>query len=351
MTTMPHPTEEAFARFRRGELPPSEVARLGQHLANCPECAAAAARSIDVTRSAASLRDDFGEHLRGDEVVAYVDTSASNEEAARATEHLAYCETCRREVADLRAFSTRRAGSYAPPRRRLAAVAAGVVLSIVIAAAIALRREPAAPLRTAATVDRQRAARDVLVAAALRDGIAKPAVLVAMAQPGEAMRGVASDEEPRVIEPVGVVVDDARPLFRWSDTGDANVSLSIFSEARTVTRVATLHGNEWRPAHGLERGKVYRWQIEVTTTKNVMIAPGPSDPPALFTVLSDDAHRALDASRARFANDDLYLGVLAARDGLQGEAVEHLRRYCAAHPEEREAAALLRAVEAWRSET
>src|SRR5258706_198230 len=276
MTTMPHPTEEALVRFRRGELPAPEVARLGLHLATCQECAVAAARSIDITRSAAALLDDFSEHLSGDEIVAYVDASASNEEAARANEHLAYCEACRHDVADLRAFSTRRTGTRTTAWRMLAA--AVVVLAMVITVAIALRREPAVPPRTTARVDRQRDARDAIVANALRDGIAKPAVLVVMAQPGQAMRGVASAEEPRVIEPDGVVVDDTRPLFRWSCAGNGSVSLSIFSEGRTVVQTAALHVNEWKPEQELERGKVYRWQIEVTTAQNVMIAPGPSDP-------------------------------------------------------------------------
>jgi hypothetical protein len=347
MTTMPHPTEEAFARFRRGELPPPEVARLGMHLANCRECAAAAARSVDVSRSAASLRDDLGEHLRGEAVVAYVDGTASTEETARATEHLGYCDACRRDVEDLRQFSRRAA--ITPSWWRLAAVAAAVLLAIVIAAAIIFRREPAAPPRTATHVDAHRAERDALVTAALRDGIAKPALLVSMTPPGQAMRGVSAGEEPRVIEPAGVVVDDARPLFRWSDTGNTNVSLSVFSEGQTVMQSATLRGNEWKPARALDRGKVYRWQIEVTTAKTVTIAPNPSDPPAMFAVLSDDEHRALAAARIRFANDDLYLGVLAARFGLESEAIGHLRRYCAAHPAEKQTAALLRSVESWRA--
>ncbi len=344
MTTMPHPTEEAFARFRRGELPPPEVARLGMHLANCRECAAAAARSVDVSRAATSLRDDLGDHLRGDDVVAYVDGTASTEEAARATGHLAYCDACRQDVEDLRQFSRR-----STPWWRLAAVAAAALLAIVIAAAIISRREPATPPRTATHIDAKRAERDALVTAALRDGIAKPALLVSMTPPGQAMRGASSGEEPRVIEPAGVIVDDPRPLFRWSDTGNANVILSIFSEGQTVMQSATLHGSEWQPARALDRGKVYRWQIEVTTAKTVTIAPNPSDPPAMFAVLSDDQHRALAAARARFATDDLYLGVLTARNGLESEAIGHLRRYCAAHPAEKQVAALLRGVEAWRA--
>jgi anti-sigma factor RsiW len=349
MTTMPHPTEEALARFRRGELPAPEVARVGLHLAACQECAGAAARSIDVTRSAAALRDDFEEHLRGDEIVAYVGGSASSEEAARAAEHLSYCEACRGDVADLREFSSRRRPrTFTTAWRMLAA--AVVMLAIVITVAIALRRELAVPpMTTKAPVDRQRGARDAIVAAALRDGIAKPAVLAAMVQPGQTMRGVPSDDEPRVIEPAGVVVDETRPRFRWRGTADASVTLSIFSGERTVVQTASLHGNEWKPASDLERGATYRWQIEVTTKGNVMIAPSPSDPPALFTVLSDAAHRELDAARRRFANDDLFLGVLTARDGLQGEAVDHLSRYCAANADEKRAAALLREVEAWRT--
>ncbi|HEX7680627.1 MAG TPA: hypothetical protein VF713_21010, partial [Thermoanaerobaculia bacterium] len=298
---------------------------------------------------AASLQDDFSEHLGADEIVAHADLSASNEERARATEHLACCDMCRRELADLRASITRGAGKRAWAWRRLGAVAAVMLLAIVITAAIALRREPPAQRRVIPPVDRSPSARDLLVAAALRDGIAKPAVLVALAQPGQAMRGVGSDEQPKVIEPVGIVVDDTRPRFRWSGTGDAAVNVSILSQASTVATSVTLHGNEWKPAQALERGRIYRWQIEVTTTKDVMIAPRPSDPPALFTVLSDDEHRALEAARVRFANDDLYLGVLTARDGLQGEAAEHLRRYSAAHPEEKTAATLLREVEAWRA--
>jgi len=345
MTTMPHPTEEAFARFRRGELPPAEVARLGLHLANCRECAAGAARSVDVPRSADSLRDDLGEHLRGEDVVAYVDGSASAEETARANDHLAYCDACRRDVADLRQFTLRRRRPITPSWRWLAAAA---ILAIVIAAAVMSRRAPVTPPRTPIQLDAKRAERDALVAAALRDGIAKPARLVTMTPPGQVMRGVPSDG-PRVTEPVGVIVDDPRPIFRWSDTANANVSLSIFSEGQTVMQSATLRGNEWQPAHALDRGKVYRWQIEVTTTKTVVIAPNPSDPPAMFAVLSDEEHRTLAAARARFANDDLYLGVLTARAGLEGEAVGHLRRYCAGHPAERQAADLLRDVEAWRA--
>lgn len=347
MTTMPHPTEEALARFRRGELPAPEVARVGLHLADCRECAEAAARSIDVIRSAAVVREEFGEHLHGDEIVSYVDGSASSDDAERAAEHLSYCENCRDDVADLRAFSRRRPRTRTTAWRMLAA--AVVVLAVVITVAIALRREPVVPrMTTKAPVDRQRGARDAIVAAALRDGISKPAVLVAMVQPGQTMRGVASDDEPRVIEPAGVVVDDTRPRFRWSGTAGANVTLSIFSRERTVVQTAAIRGNEWKPASALERGATYRWQIEVTTKGNVTIAPSPSDPPALFTVLSEDGHRELEAARVRFANDDLYLGVLTARDGLQSEAVDHLRRYCAVHPEETKATALLREVEAWR---
>jgi len=348
MTTMPHPTEEVIERFRRGELPPPEIARLGFHLANCAQCAAIAARSIDVTRTAAMLRDDFGEHLHGEEIVAYVDGSASKEEAARAAEHLAWCEACRSDVADLRAFAPR-TGAQKPSWRTFAAVAAAAVLAIAIAAFVVLRRQPAAPPRPAVVVDRQRLERDAVVAAALRDGITRPPVLAALALPGQSMRGVASAEAPQVIEPIGVVVDDTRPLFRWSGTGGARINLSVFSEGRLVLQSATLHGNEWKPAQALERGRVYRWQIEVTTKTSVMIAPGPSAPPALFAVLSDDEHRKLDGVRARFANDDLYLGVLAARNGLQGEAIDHLRSYCAAHPTEKEPGALLRAVEGWRA--
>jgi hypothetical protein len=69
----------------------------------------------------------------------------------------------------------------------------------------------------------------------------------------------------------------------------------------------------------------------------------------MFAVLSDEEHYVLATARARFANDDLYLGVLTARAGLESEAVGHLRRYCAAHPAEKQAAALLRDVEAWRA--
>ena len=60
--------------------------------------------------------------------------------------------------------------------------------------------------------------------------------------------------------------------------------------------------------------------------------PAPPRPNPRFRVIGDDELRDLAAARARYPDDHLLLGVLAAHHGLRGDARRELARYAAEHP-------------------
>jgi hypothetical protein len=176
-----------------------------------------------------------------------------------------------------------------------------------------------------------------------------PPILGTLRTPGDdALRG-GDGETSTEVTPDGVIIEDPRPTFRWSDSPGAVYSVSLFTGDREVMRSAPLHRNVWAPDHDLERGLTYRWQVEAHRGNKMWILPRTPQPAPAFRLLDEPAHRDLDTARHRDPGNHLLLGVLAAHYGLRDEAIAQLTLHHSSHPDPA-ASALLASVQGWPHE-
>ncbi|HKS23698.1 MAG TPA: hypothetical protein VJZ76_12935 [Thermoanaerobaculia bacterium] len=303
MTLEMHVSIEDLLRFRDGGLPAEEVVPLSRHLATCAACAALAQEMFagDIERLGRALGE--------------------------------------RELARSRRMT------------RIVFAAAAAAILIVIALAVVLRPSKSIPPVAHRPPPRSTTPSrwDAVKTEALRAGfIAAPAVVDSVRiLPSEQVRGLDSDEPATALQPNGVVLDDARPRFRWHVKGGTTATVSVFADGNLVIRSPAVRGSEWTPERDLPRGAVYQWQLEVKTRKKTYTVPAAPARPPSFAIVDEESHRRLADARREAPGDHLLLGILAAHAGLQAEAVEELDRYSAAHPGDAAARALEASVRHW----
>lgn len=352
MTIKQHPSRAVLRSYRDGTLAPDELLATDDHLAHCAECRRSLGDAgVAVRRFAEGLG---GEHLTYEAMERHVDGRAAPEEQEIVAGHIRFCAACGRELEDLARY--RRL-----PRRNtarwgfLAAAAAAIVVAIV-----ALREPrviaPSSSTTPGAKVTPARrpapaapAARDPFealdpslrrVAASLESGTLVSAELLASLRgTPEQLRG--SDPHDRLLSlvaPMGAVVEDDRPLFRWKDA--ATVRVQVFDrEYQPVAESPQLHGTSWQTPSPLPRGAMYLWQLSVQQANGEeTIAPAPPAVPARFRVLDAGAFEALNA--ARDSDSTLEAGLICMREGLVEEGVRLLTQHAEEHPESARAALL-----------
>jgi anti-sigma factor RsiW len=355
---MPHLSKDALVRLRARSLPPEELLAAVSHLESCAECATRAEDAVEPSAAAEMWRGALDaadeDHLRDERLFDYADGHLSRDARAAAEAHLGHCTTCRDDVADIRALR----GKTTRRRWQRYALAAAAVLLLAAGIAVALRLVPTShpienPRHTpievptpAPIAEAPPAAWRELVDAAVANGrLAPPAILATLRMPLDVARS-GEKGHPSVMAPDGVIVEDSRPELRWSGTPGAVYTVSLFDGDVEVARSAPLHENVWKPQRDLPRGRTYRWQVEARRDAKTWIIPMTPQAAPAFALLDEAAHRELDAARKRYPDDHLLLGVLAAHDGLQDEAIAELTRLQTSHPDAR-AAALLESVRAW----
>lgn len=298
--------------------------------------------SDHVARVQQILADEATEpprHLTYDELAAWVD---GTERSAAAEEHLAECDVCSAEVADLE-----RLRESMEPRRNWIwyALAAAAALAVVIALTVIRRpqrpsepppvvRDETAPQPAPKPPERvvpqppayARAEWAQLVASALASGrLSYPSDLAILRGGTEHVRG-GNEGEPVTPEPTGVVVDETRPELRWPATAGATYGVSIFDGDKEVAHSEPLTARRWRPPQPLARGRTYTWQVEVRSNGTTTVLPAPPAPPARFRIASERDHDEIAAARVKHPNDHLLLATLYATAGMEAEAKEELRK-------------------------
>jgi len=297
-----HLTVDDLVRFRTGDLSAEETVRVGQHLAQCRTCAAAARQSQDAAHVANGFRDAL------------------------------------------------RDGEPAAGRRpmRIAAIAAAVLVGIVLVAVyrvMFMTRPEATPSAAhAARIDYGRNDWNDLVNQALASGRVAIPDLTGLAAAGGTVR---SDEEAaQYVDPEGVVVESDRPRFSWPAVSKrATYEVVVYRGEREVLRSGKLRVTTFVPAQPMERGAVYQWQVLVTEGDGaVRILPAGPAAPALIRILPAADAVALTDARQRFPGDSLLTGTLEARYGLLGEARRDLAAAARQHPGDASVARLRDAV-------
>jgi len=351
MTT--HPSARIRARYVEGTLSGDELLALDDHLSACAECRAAL--SPPLSRAEASLRDALaGEHPEYEEIEGYVEETLPAAAMEEMKAHLALCAMCAEEVRDLRPAVER----SRPPQWTWWAVAAAVLLAIL--GAIALFRP--------------RSEREVLVprvvkVAPVPEPAERPAAVDPLAQLSPSLRrtldqlragvvpGAAISEELRgdrerrrgkregdselgVVAPLGVV-EDTRPMFRWTSNRDASWVVEVFDASyRRAARSGTLTATRWRPEAPLRRGAVYSWQVFETSSGGESTAPAPPEPPARFRIL--DERSAAELRDARTTRSHLAAALVYAREGILDRAASEMSLAQTQHPQSKEIEAALR---------
>jgi len=337
--TQSHPSAEVLARFRRGELDPREMLSIDEHLAACDEC--------HVPLSSGDVEEKWhealtGAHLTYDDMERWLDGRASDGERAEIEAHIASCEMCNDELHDLRSVTR-------PPRKRawvayaIAACIAGIVILILLlrpapapTAPPVVRKVTPPPATQTTPVEPQRdtfaeALQHIdpalrTVAVSLMDGtLPSEQLLQSLRAGGGRERSIEpSSGELAVVSPVGVVVDDDRPLFRW--TGTPPFTVEIFDDhMQLVAATKRIDDTEWKATSALPRGKTLMWQVRRDRNGSSEIAPRPPAPPARFRIVTTEAQHAIDA-----AASPLEAALLYAREGMVEEAREKLRQAGAA---------------------
>ena len=182
-------------------------------------------------------------------------------------------------------------------------------------------------------------------AALARGEVARPRALDALGGTAGTLLG---DSEGGVsfalLGPLGTVVEDTRPKFRWRPLeGAESYTVDIF-DAR-LNHVATsgpLTVTEWRVPQPLTPAITYSWQVTALRGGEEVISPRLPAPQAKFAVLSQAAARELGRARRDHKDSHLLLGVLYAEAGLVDQAEREFQALAKANPQSPVARRLLR---------
>ena len=153
-----------------------------------------------------------------------------------------------------------------------------------------------------------------------------------------------------VLDPVGSVLMNDRPTFRWSPMeGATGYVVEVYDDAFNLTATSPqLNAPSWTASQTLPRGKVYSWQVKAVKDGQEIKSPRPPAPQAKFRIL--DRAKADELARARraYPSSHLILGLLYAEAGLLKEAEQELRLLQRANPDSELARSLLRQVQTLR---
>lgn len=375
-----HLSKEQIERYRKRQLAPAELPEIDDHISHCVDCRQLLASAADlraalqretVARSGSALPETVGkeEHLDYKQLEAYVDKRSSQAEREVVGNHVEMCRACAEELRDLVAYKTELDGSAGArtwnPRAWWAGLAASrvtprrVALALAVSVAIVLgvwlermrlasphlapsanKTKPAPAGGNPNKVETLIAGSDAEIHAidsmlpeqkrAVLEAIHQqkinfPSVLAELHGQQQTLLGESQNVSRfEVLSPLGEIVLDVRPLFRWEPvTGASGYSVSIFdAKLNPVQSSTTLHVTEWTPDHPLKRGQLYEWQVNARLSGGKSVsAPIPPSPQAKFRVL--DQKKAEEIAHFQEANPQSHiaLGIVYVQAGLldQGE--------------------------------
>jgi hypothetical protein len=300
--------------------------------------------------AAVAAGDHAADHLDPEsKLYPYVEGTLDRRSCEEVEAHLAICEICREDVADLRAVEVRRR-----PARMPWIAAAAAAAAVIVVALIAVRSwnpAPAVapiPVRTSTGAPVTADPWHVLLQSAVASGrLEEPAVLATLRPRKETLRGPHA-HHAGMGAPVGVVVESERPRFSWTPIDGATYRVSVFDGDRLVAQSPFLSADAWDSDHDLARGRVYSWQVEVRKGRERTVMPDPSEGEALFQVLDENAARDISAVRSRFADDHLLAGVLYAHYGVRDRAEEEMQLAAADPAQAADARHLADSIRQWQ---
>jgi anti-sigma factor RsiW len=139
-----------------------------------------------------------------------------------------------------------------------------------------------------------------------------------------------------LLAPLGVVVESARPTFRWQPLAGAdayNVTVTD-DQLNEVATSGPLTATSWRAPQSLARGAIYSWQVTAHKKGGQSVtSPAPPAPQAKFQVLAQTRLTELRHARRLYPNSHLALGVLYAQAGLLDDAAREFQTLARDNPQ------------------
>ena len=152
-----------------------------------------------------------------------------------------------------------------------------------------------------------------------------------------------------LIDPVGKIVEQRRPVFHWRATSPGEYQVSIYDQQyNLVAQSAWLRGTSWQLSAVLTRGARYSWQLSLRNDGTEIKIPIPPSPEARFRILGSAEETELNTLRLSRKDSHLVLGVAYAEVGLFDEAVVELGKLRDENPDSETIGALLASVERLR---
>lgn len=405
--TMPdHLSKEQIEHYLEKQIAPAELPEIDDHISHCADCRdrvssagdlRAALRRENVLRLGSTSPQALGrgEHLNYEQLEAYVDGRSSRFERELVRKHAESCRICADELRDLDAFKTElsstvrmrswrlkaRWAEFAPSWLTLPRVALVLAASAAIVVVISLERtrlasppfvpaahntKPAPPRENSSDADvhapiagllaARVAAIDTLPAEeqrAILDAISqqriKPAnVLTELQRKTETLLGQQQEIlRFEVLTPVGEVVLDARPVFRWQPIAEASsYSVAIFdAQLNQVRSSGPLRVTEWRPKLPLERGRLYVWQVMAQVGGGSVSAPNPPSPEAKFKVLDQHKVDEIAHFQQNHRESHVVLGILYGQAGVLQKGEYELEQVPKGDPDYQLAQSLLKSIQ------
>lgn len=151
--------------------------------------------------------------------------------------------------------------------------------------------------------------------------------------------------------PIGKIIQTARPQFRWQPLKDAeSYTVNIYDENfNKIAASEPLRNNQWTIDTPLKRGKIYQWQVTAALkTGEEIKSPIRPAPDAKFKVLDAAKANEIEQARKRYRNSHLLIGILYANAGLLDEAAGEFQMLLKKNPKSDLARKLLRKIQSKR---
>lgn len=182
--------------------------------------------------------------------------------------------------------------------------------------------------------------------------IEKPQVLAELNGKSGTLLSESGDGLPfRLLSPVGKVIQNSRPSFRWNPlTGASSYVVTVVDDnLNVVATSAPLTTTQWSTPTPLKRGGVYSWQVTAYKDGKEIISPVMPAPQVKFKILSQQQNKELEHARRVLPNYHLGLGVLYAQAGLLDEAEREFQAQLKATPRSAVARKLLLSVRSMKN--
>ncbi len=182
--------------------------------------------------------------------------------------------------------------------------------------------------------------------------VKRPDILAEINGVKSALRGTGDKPSFGLLSPVGVVIAEDRPVFKWEPLAGATAYRVQVSDSPSREPISSDQlpetATQWTPDKALERGKVYSWIVIATVNGKEVVSPLVSMPEAKFKVLEEESARELNVLKR--VNSRLALGVFYAREGMLAEAGQKFQILADKNPQSPITNRLLRIIESWRSQ-